>query len=473
MPSHPCFLCSFSCDRPEKLRTHLRSNKHNLAPDDVDVQMGRSFTYTTGLLYFNNMAKIPSVVADANALADAMLSSDDGSSSSLSDSADRPVDAAITGAALGGNEALDCDPGGNDSGNSAGPGAPHEPAPAQQPSATAVGADQQEDAPAFDFEDDGELTRPATPPRDAPDSTKRNARLASAALTPPAPRVLPNPTRPSAPIPFSLSVTPGSAPSYSSPTLQTMGGAGAAIASGFVMGPRPGDGNANRMRALFEDQTDVVVEHDKSVNVRLRPENVLSQPDPRSRNPRDVRKLSKLEEVHRMLWDAVYPMLRFEDACMNCYPARVPCMGHTAFSGSCPRPVYANILTVTVPHGGGWKRYDQVHGAFTEPPATAKEYCFKCWFLFKGLHRDTVKKDTPCALQDLLPPLLFMFWVNHSAMITSTKFFGVDGPDSFEGYWARLREPDDEGYPWFVRYTIHITRYLGVTQFPLPAPASA
>ncbi|KZV98521.1 hypothetical protein EXIGLDRAFT_700763 [Exidia glandulosa HHB12029] len=125
-------------------------------------------------------------------------------------------------------------------------------------------------------------------------------------------------------------------------------------------------------------------------------------------------------------------------------------------------------MTVTVPHGGAWKTYGQLNGGF-QAASAAKPHCYKCWFPLRGLHREDIKRDSQCTLSNILQPLLFLFWVNHSALIKS-GFFGARQPQTFDEYWGELRAPEDgvNGYPVFVRYVIVIVQFLGVTQLPLP-----
>ncbi|KZV77987.1 hypothetical protein EXIGLDRAFT_693245, partial [Exidia glandulosa HHB12029] len=259
---------------------------------------------------------------------------------------------------------------------------------------------------------------------------------------------------------FSTHSSAASAATQSSPTLHTMrGGAFATMGSEFMMGPLPTDDNPRRMRVLNRDMTRLLVEPNPSVHVELRHEDEMPQPDPRALGGRNFERLLKLSERHFQVWRALYNLLRPEQ----------PCLGHTAYDNMCPCAPYQNICKVTVPFNGEWMCFHEIRTGPTTT-RTQQQYCYKCLMLFKGLHIEEVKKYEDCKFGNLLPQLLFMFYVNHSAMIESASFFGPGTPRNFEGYWRSLREGEADGYPKYIRYLLLIIDFLGKNQLPLPPP---
>ncbi|KZV79739.1 hypothetical protein EXIGLDRAFT_781921 [Exidia glandulosa HHB12029] len=305
MTVHCCLRCSFTTTRPGILKDHLKAT-HNLTDDQVAVDLGRSFSLIAGSAFFNSMQKIPSLVAAARRLAEATDSVDDDTSSPASRPPDPP-----TAAAGSADEIHDLTT----------PSPTNDVHPAStHPATTHPRALAPADAGSLTYEDDV----PGTPV----DAPKPLARLASAALTPESVRTT---RRGSAPVLSPFVFTPESAASYSSPTLATVAGmaGSAAVATGFVMGPRPGDADRNKMRVLNDNPAVVHIDADPLVTAVWRAERDLTQADPRSLVPYQLKALNALDATQREFWQNVYPIARIRNLCLACYVAR--CSGSAPF----------------------------------------------------------------------------------------------------------------------------------------------
>lgn len=223
------------------------------------------------------------------------------------------------------------------------------------------------------------------------------------------------------------------------------------------------------------------------IAVLLRPLDDLPLPDPRSVDTIHRAMLARLAPKHRIMWEAMFPLVRVKTWCVNCYVARVPCIGHTMDAAECPRRGCENIMTAQVMFEGRWQTFKQVrcrdpisrtsadmvqvksHPSFMRRN-DMQRFCFSCWWLWHGMHRGDFVRGVACQLEGIIPPLLFMFWIHHKFQITSTQMFAEDMcPRNFEEYWTALRMIDPDLYPVFVRYVIEVVKFLGTTQLPLPA----
>ncbi|EJD34443.1 hypothetical protein AURDEDRAFT_176517 [Auricularia subglabra TFB-10046 SS5] len=189
----------------------------------------------------------------------------------------------------------------------------------------------------------------------------------------------------------------------------------------------------------------------------------------------DFVRLHRAHGIHWQVvaaWTIVYPFLISPvSLCVNHYVLGQHAVGHSL--ETCPLVGRDNVRHAVVHWGDQTEMFWQASRAgflsvkkrpAFSLPVLSKSVCFSC-FLPVLLHGGSFGN---CPVPDVLPQLLFMYWVHHrQRLVHSSLLPEVDGNTTFAKYWSMLKLPDKVSYPNLIRYALHAVAHLGLANLGL------